>query len=165
MKEILKAINNYERALSLLDDYDHQCLKMPKGNKDFVEVTYEECRILIDSMKFDSTIFGVEKDGSFKSSLNAIYQTAFGNQIYETIEEKAANLLYFVTKNHSFVDGNKRIAASVFLLFLHKNNLLYKDGIKVLSDEALVALTILIAQSKPEEKETMVKLTMNFIVK
>jgi death-on-curing family protein len=116
-------------------------------------------------MKFDSTIFGVEKDGSFKSSLNAIYQTAFGNQIYETIEEKAANLLYFVTKNHSFVDGNKRIAASVFLLFLHKNNLLYKDGIKVLSDEALVALTILIAQSKPEEKETMVKLTMNFIVK
>ena len=109
---------------------------MPKGNTNCVEVTYEECRILIDSMKFDSTIFGVEKDGSFKSSLNAIYQTAFGNQIYETIEEKAANLLYFVTKNHSFVDGNKRIAASVFLLFLHKNNLLYKDGIKVLSDEA-----------------------------
>ena len=114
-------------------------------------------------MKFDSTIFGVEKDGSFKSSLNAIYQTAFGNQIYETIEEKAANLLYFVTKNHSFVDGNKRIAASVFLLFLHKNNLLYQDGIKVLSDEALVALTILIAQSKPEEKETIISLLMTFI--
>ena len=165
MKEILKAVSDYERALSLLDDYDHQCLKTPKGNTNCVEVTYEECRILIDSKKFDSTIFGVEKDGSFKSSLNAIYQTAFGNQIYETVEEKAANLLYFVTKNHSFVDGNKRIAASVFLLFLHKNKILYKDGIKILSDEALVALVILIAQSKPEEKETMVKLTLNFLVK
>jgi death-on-curing family protein len=160
-----RVINDYDKALSLLDDYDHQCVIKPKGHKDVYKLEYKECRELIDSMKFDSTIFGVEKDGSFKSSLNAIYQTAFGNQIYETIEEKAANLLYFVTKNHSFVDGNKRIAASVFLLFLHKNNLLHKDGIKVLSDEALVALTILIAQSKPEEKETMVKLTMNFIVK
>ena len=161
MKEILKAINNYERALSLLDDYDHQCLKTPKGNTNCVEVTYEECRILIDSMKFDSTIFGVEKDGSFKSSLNAIYQTAFGNQIYETIEEKAANLLYFITKNHSFHDGNKRIAATVFLYFLDKNDALFYEGRKRIEDVTLVALTIMIAESRPDEKEMMISVVMN----
>ena len=165
MKDMNKMVLDYDRALSLLDDYDHQCLKTPKGTNEYSVVTYEECRTLIDSMKFDSTIFGVEKDGSFKSSLNAIYQTAFGEDVYKTVEEKAANLLYFITKNHSFVDGNKRIAASVFLLFLNKNNLLYNNGVKVLSDEGLVAITILIAQSKPDEKDTMVKLVMNFLVK
>ena len=114
-------------------------------------------------MKFDSDVFGVEKDGSFKSSINAIYQTAFSNDVYPTVLEKAANLLYFVTKNHSFADGNKRIAASLFLYFLDKNNLLYKDGMKTLSDEALVATTILIAESRPEEKDTIIKLIMNFL--
>ena len=119
--ELLKVINEYDIALNLLDDYDHQCLKSPLGSNECYKITYEECRYIIDSMKFDSTIFGVEKDGSFKSSINAIYQTAFGSDVYKTVQEKAANLLYFIVKNHSFVDGNKRIAASIFLYFLYKN--------------------------------------------
>ena len=124
---------------------------------------YEECRKIIDSMKFDSTIFWVEKDGSFNSSINVICQSAFGEDIYKSIEEKAANLLYFITKNHSFVDGNKRIAASIFLYFLDRNNILYINGNKRLSDSALVAITILIAESKPEEKEIIIDLIMNFL--
>ena len=162
---ILKAINEYEIALDLLDDYDHQCLKTPVGKNEYYVITYEECRYIIDSMKFDSSIFGVEKDESFKSSINAIYQTAFGNDVYKTTEEKAANLLYFVVKNHSFVDGNKRIAASIFIYFLYKNSLLYSNENfdKRISDVALVAITIMIAESKPEEKDTMIKLIMNFL--
>ena len=162
-KQILKVINDYDKALSLLDDYDHQTLKKPKGITDCYKLTYNECRKIIDSMKFDSTIFGVEKDGSFNSSINTIYQTAFGEEVYKTVEEKAVNLLYFITKNHSFVDGNKRIAASIFIYFLYKNNLLYINNQKRLSDSTIVAITILIAQSKPEEKETIIKLIMNFL--
>ena len=162
-KNILETINSYHKALSLLDDYDHQTLLKPNGTLGSYKISYEECRMIIDSMKFDSTIFGVEKDGSFKSSINAIYQTAFGNDVYKTSEEKAANLLYFIVKNHSFVDGNKRIAASIFLYFLYKNNLLYNNGNKRISDVALVAITILIAESKPEEKDTMIKLLINFL--
>ena len=161
--ELLKVINEYDIALNLLDDYDHQCLKTPLGSNECYKITYEECRYIIDSMKFDSTIFGVEKDGSFKSSINAIYQTAFGSDVYKTVQEKAANLLYFIVKNHSFVDGNKRIAASIFLYFLYKNNLLYNNSNKRISDVALVAITILIAESKPEEKDTMIKLLINFL--
>ncbi len=161
--EILKAINDYEQALSLLDDYDHQTLKDIKGNKECYRISYQECRQIINSMQFDSKIFGVEKDGSFNSSINAIYQTAFGDDVYKTVQEKAANLLYFITKNHSFVDGNKRIAASIFIYFLYKNNLLYKDNQKVLSDATLVAITILIAESKTEEKDIIVKLIMNIM--
>lgn len=115
-------------------------------------------------MKFDSTIFGIEKDDSFHSSINAIYQSAFGKDVYETIEEKAANLLYFITKNHSFIDGNKRIAASIFLHFLKKNDLLYLNNDKRLSDSTLVAITILIAESKPNEKDITIDLIMNFLV-
>lgn len=163
MKKMLKFINDYDIALSLLDDYDHQTLKTPKGSNECYKITYDECRYIIDSMKFDSTIFGIEKDESFKSSINVIYQTAFGNDVYKTSEEKAANLLYFIVKNHSFVDGNKRIAASIFLYFLYKNNLLYNNGNKRIPDVALVAITILIAESKPEEKDTMIKLLINFL--
>lgn len=112
---LLKAITDYSKALSLLDDYDHQCLKKPSGTMGTYKITYEECRNIIDLMKFDSRIFGVEKDHSFNSSINTIYQTAFGEDIYKSNEEDAANLLYFITKNHSFIDGNKRIAASIFL--------------------------------------------------
>ena len=162
--KILETILNYNKALSLLDDYDHQKISKPDGTLGCYKVTYKECRKIIDSMKFDSTIFGVEKDGSFNSSINAIYQSAFGEDIYKSIEEKAANLLYFITKNHSFVDGNKRIAASIFLYFLDKNNLLYKNCNKILSDSALVAITILIAESKPEEKNIIIDLIMNFLV-
>ena len=161
---ILETIINYNKALSLLDDYDHQTLSKPDGTLGCYRITYEECRKIIDSMKFESTIFGVEKDGSFNSSINAIYQSAFGEDIYKSIEEKAANLLYFITKNHSFIDGNKRIAASTFLYFLDKNGLLYRNGNKILSDSALVAITILIAESKPDEKEIIIDLIMNFLI-
>ena len=161
--KILETIINYNKALSLLDDYDHQVLSKPDGTLGCYKITYDECRKIIDSMKFESTIFGVEKDGSFNSSINAIYQSAFGEDVYKTIEEKAANLLYFITKNHSFIDGNKRIAASIFLYFLDKNSLLYINGNKRLSDAALVAITILIAESKPEEKEIIIDLMMNFL--
>ena len=161
--KILQTIIDYNKALSLLDDYDHQTLSRPSGTLGYYRITYEECRKIIDSMKFDSKIFGVEKDGSFNSSINAIYQSAFGEDVYKSTEEKGANLLYFIVKNHSFVDGNKRIAASIFLYFLDRNNILYVDGVKRLSDSALVALTILIAESKPEEKEIIIDLVMNFL--
>lgn len=121
---------------------------------------------MIDTMKFasESEIFGNEKDESFKSSINAIYQTFGKSELYPSLEEKAANLLYFITKNHSFTDGNKRIAAAIFLYFLNKNKVLYAtDGQKIIDDHTLVALVIMIAESKPEEKETMIKLVMNFI--
>mgnify|MGYP000967483782 CR=1 FL=1 len=161
--KILDVIIEYKKALDLLDDYDHRTLKKPKGTLNAVIITYEKCRKIIDSMKFDSSIFGIEKDGSFHSSINAIYQSAFGKDVYETTEEKAANLLYFITKNHSFIDGNKRIAASIFLYFLKKNDLLYLNNDKRLSDSTLVAITILIAESKPEEKEVIIDLIMNFL--
>ena len=114
-------------------------------------------------MRFESDVFGVEKDGSFNSSINVIYQTAFNEEIYPTIEEKAANLLYFITKNHSFVDGNKRIAASIFVYFLYMNNMLYVGERKIISDSTLASITILIAKSNPEEKEEIIKLIMNFL--
>lgn len=161
--ELTIALQKYGKALSLLDDYDHQCVNKPTGTKDCYKITYDESRKLIDSIKFDSSLFGVERDGSFNSSINVIYQTAFGEELYKTTEEKAANLLYFITKNHSFIDGNKRIAASMFIYFLYKNNLLYKNGNKIISDSSLVAITILIAQSKPEEKEIIINLIMNFL--
>lgn len=161
--KILQTIIDYNKALTLLDDYDHQTLSRPSGTLGYYKITYEECRKIIDSMKFDSKIFGIEKDGSFNSSINAIYQSAFGEDVYKTTEEKAANLLYFIVKNHSFVDGNKRIAASIFLYFLDRNKILYVDGNKRLSDSALVALTILIAESKPDEKEIIIDLIINFL--
>lgn len=160
---ILKTLLEYNKALSVLDDYDHQCLKKPKGLKDTYRITYEECRSIIDNMQFNSDLFGKERDGSFNSSINSIYQSMFGKDLYETREEKAANLLYFITKNHSFYDGNKRIAASIFIFFLHKNNMLYKNNEKIIDDATLVAMTILIAESKPEEKEIIINLLMNFM--
>lgn len=159
---ILQTLLQYNKALSVLDDYDHECLKRPKGSKDVYRITYKECRDIIDSMNFNSDLFGKERDGSFNSSINAIYQSMFGKDLYETREEKAANLLYFITKNHSFYDGNKRIAASIFIFFLHKNNMLYKNNEKVIDDATLVAMTILIAESKPEEKEVIISLLMSF---
>lgn len=162
-KDIFKAINDYDIALELLDQYDHQCLVKPSGKRDIYKINYKECRQIIDAMKFDSEIFGVEKDGSFNSSINAIYQSAFKEDIYKSVEEKAANLLYFIVKNHSFVDGNKRIAASIFLYFLDMNGILYIDGKKRIDDIALVAITILIAESKAEEREVIIALLMNFL--
>ena len=128
-------------------------------------LSYEECRQVIDSMKFssDSDLFGNEKDDSFKGSIGNIYQSFAGQDIYPTLEEKAANLLYFVTKNHSFSDGNKRIAATMFLYFLDKNGILFDNGVKLIDDHTLVALTIMIAESQPDEKEMMISVVMNCI--
>ena len=164
-KQILDVIEKYTLALDLLDDYDHQKIEKPKGNTATYTLTYEECRKVIDGMKFgsESELFGNEKDDSFKSSINAIYQTFGGQDVYPTLEEKAANLLYLITKNHSFSDGNKRIAAALFLYFLDKNNALFIDGKKVIDDYTLVAVTIMTAESKPDEKDTMIKLIMNFL--
>lgn len=165
-KQVLSVIEDYNTALTLLDDYDHQCMKRPEGSKDTYILSYEECRSLIDQMRFnaDSNLFGHEKDDSFKGSIGNIYQSFGGEEIYPTLEEKAANLLYFVTKNHSFSDGNKRIAATIFLYFLDKNGILYdEDGNKRIADYTLVALTIMIAESRVEEKEMMVSIIMNCI--
>ncbi len=165
-KQVLNVIENYNTALTLLDDYDHQCMQRPKGSEATYVLTYEECRNIIDQMRFnaDSDLFGHEKDDSFKGSIGNVYQSFAGEDVYPTLQEKAANLLYFVTKNHSFSDGNKRIAATVFLYFLDKNGILYdEDGQKRIADHTLVALTIMIAESRTEEKEMMVSIIMNCI--
>ena len=163
--QILEIVKSYAPAFDLLDDYDHQRLVRPDGSKGVYVLSYEECRDLIGSLRFagESDIFGVEKDDSFHSSIAAIYQSFGGQEIYPSVQEKAANLLYFVVKNHSFHDGNKRIAASLFLYFLDRNGLLYEDGRKLIGDDALVATTIMIAESRPGEKEAMVSLVMNFL--
>ena len=163
-QQVLAVIERYSTALDLLDDYDHQTMRRPKGSEATYVLTYEECRNVIDSMRFgnESALFGNEKDDSFKGSIGNIYQSFAGQEAYPTLEEKAANLLYFVTKNHSFSDGNKRIAAAIFLYFLDKNEVLFDDaGNKRIDDHTLVALTIMIAESRPEEKEMMISVIMN----
>ena len=164
-RDILSVVKAYTGALDLLDDYDHRRIAKPKGRAATYVLNYDECRSLIASMKFshDSDLFGVEKDDSFRSSIAAIYQGFGGQEMYPTLEEKAANLLYFVVKNHSFHDGNKRIVAALFLYFLNMNDALWVDGAKRISDSALVALTIMTAESKPDEKEAMVALAMSFL--
>ena len=165
-KELLDVIKAYQNALSLLDDYDHGSLAKPKGTDYIYRLTYKECRELIDKMKFESAVFGVEKEeGKLNGILAAVYQNVFGQELYPSIEEKAANLLYFLIKDHPFADGCKRIGATIFLEFLNKNHHLIIDGKQIISDSALVAITLMIAESKPEEKETMVKLVMNFLAK
>ena len=162
-KQVLSVIEKYSNALDLLDSYDHQNMTRPKGNKATYVLQYEECMKVIQSMRFgdESDLFGKEKDDSFKGSIGNIYQSCGGVDIYESLEEKAANLLYFVTKNHSFFDGNKRIAATMFLYFLDRNSALFVDGQKKIEDSTLVALTIMIAESRPEEKEMMISVIMN----
>ena len=165
-QQVLSVIERYSGALDLLDDYDHQTMSRPKGTASACVLTYEECRAVIDKMRFggSSDLFGQEKDDSFRGSIGNIYQTFGGQEVYPSLEEKAANLLYFVTKNHSFLDGNKRIAATMFLYFLDRNGILYDaEGNKRLDDHTLVALTIMIAESRPEEKEMMISVIMNCI--
>ena len=163
-KEVLSVIETYSNALSLLDDYDHGTISKPKGKNSIYELTYKECKDLIDSMKFNSSVFGIEKEkGKLEGILAAIYQNVFGEELYPSIEEKAANLLYFIIKDHPFADGCKRIGASLFLEFLNKNNHLIIDGKQIISNSALVAITLMIAESRPEEKDVMVKLVMNFL--
>jgi len=162
-KQILSVIEKYSLALDLLDAYDHQNMKRPEGGNTIYILSYEECRKVIDSMSYGeySNVFGNEKDDSFKGSIGAIYQTFAGQEVYPSLEEKAANLLYFITKNHSFSDGNKRIAAAIFLYFMDRNQALFLDDEKIISDHTLVALTIMIAESRPEEKEMMISVIMN----
>lgn len=166
VEQVLDVVNAYSTALDLLDGYDHQTIAKPKAKGRSVALSYEECRRFVDSMKFaaDSPLFGNEKDGSFKSALGAVYQSFGGKDLYPSSQEKAANLLYLVTKNHGFSDGNKRIAAGLFLYFLKRNKLLLrKDGTKRIADHTLVALTVMIAESKPQEKELMVNIVMTFL--
>jgi len=167
---LLEVISDYSYALGLLDDYDYKRLKISKTSKEekFV-LSYELAIEAVNKLKErigSSDLFGTERDKSFKSSVSSIYQTFDGKDLYPSIEEKAANLLYFIVKNHSFVDGNKRIAASIFLWFLGKNDILYKeDGSKRIADNALVALTLMIAESKPSERDVIVTLVVNLINK
>ena len=164
--EVLRAVKLYTEALVLLDQYDHQSLSKPEGNKPVYRITYEDCRNMINHMEdsFSSDVFGVEKEtGKVEGILAAVYQDVFGGEVYPSLEEKAANLLYFMIKDHPFADGCKRIAASLFLEFLDKNDALIRDGQKVISDGALVAITLMIAESNPEEKDIMTTLVMNLL--
>lgn len=166
---LIHVISQYSKALDILDDYDHQRLIIPKSKHEEVfQIGYKEARKAIDELgkqtKFEG-LFGKEKDDSFKGSLDHIYQTFDGKDLYSSIEEKAAHLLYFVVKNHSFTDGNKRIAAFLFVWFLERNNLLLtQKGFKRISDNTLVALTLMIAESHPEDKDMMVKVVVNLLL-
>ena len=165
-EQVLDVVSTYSTALDLLDAYDHQTITKPKAKQKSAVLTYEDCRRFISNMKFSvaSDLFGNEKDGSFKSALGAIYQSFDGKDLYPSAQEKAANLLYLITKNHGFLDGNKRIAAGLFLYFLERNHLLLRsDKTKRIADHTLVALTVMIAESKPAEKEIMVNLVMTFL--
>lgn len=164
--DVLRAVTLYTEALMLLDQYDHQSLEKPEGNQPIYRITYADCRSMVDAMEdsFHSDVFGVEKEkGKVEGILAAVYQSVFGGDVYPSLEEKAANLLYFMIKDHPYADGCKRIAASLFLEFLDRNDFLYKDSEKRISDGALVAITLMIAESDPEEKEIMVKLVMNLL--
>ena len=166
---LLKVITDYTYALDILDKYDHQQLSLDNTTQDnlIFRASYEEAINAIKTLKDKfggSTLFGNEKDASFHSSIGTIYQSFGGVDLYPSIEEKAANLLYFVVKNHSFSDGNKRIAAYLFVWFLEKNGILYGlNGSKRIADNTLVALTLMIAESRPDEKEMMVKVVVNLI--
>ena len=163
-KEIIKVINEYSNALNLLDDYDHKRVTKPKGTRNEQKVTYEECIDIINKLKFnsDSELFALERDNGLASIINNIYQSFDGKDLYPTVEEKAANFLYLITKNHTFIDGNKRIAATLFIYFLNFYNILYKENEQVINNNTLVAITLLIAQSNPKEKEIIIDLVMNF---
>ena len=165
-KDILRAVNLYTDALTLLDQYDHQSIIKPDGKQPIYRITYDDCMTMVSHMRdsFDTDVFGVEKEvGKVNGIISAIYQSAFGQDAYPTIEEKAANLLYFMIKDHPFADGCKRIAASLFLEFLERNDALLRDGNKRIGDGELVAITLMIAESNPEEKDVMVKLVMNLL--
>lgn len=165
-KDIISVINNYTKALDILDDYDHRTLKKVKGNKNDLKITYEECLNVIDKLRFnnESSLFALERNDNFKSIIGDIYQSFGGKDLYYTIEEKCANMLYLTVKNHAFIDGNKRIAATIFIYFLQSYDILYKDNKQVIDNNTLAALTLLIAESSPKEKEVMIDLVMNFLV-
>ena len=165
-KEIISVINEYNGALDLLDEYDHRTLKVPKGTKSDGVITYKNCLDIISLLKFNSQsdIFALERNKGLSSVINNIYASFGGEDVYKTIEEKASNFLYLIIKNHVFIDGNKRIAATLFIYFLEYYNILFREGKRVIDNNTLVALTLLIAQSNPKEKQILIDLVMNFLV-
>lgn len=164
-KEILRVIGEYSKALDLLDNYDHKTLKKINGNIDDRKINYNECINIINKLKFNerSSLFAVERDRGLESIIGNIYQSFGGQDIYKSIEEKSANFLYLIVKNHVFADGNKRIAATLFIYFLNFYDILYKDNKQVIDNNTLTALTLLIAESNPKEKEVIIDLVMNFL--
>ena len=166
-KDILSVINNYSKALDLLDDYDHKTIKKSKGTTYDLIITYEDCIKVINKLRFNnqSGLFALERNNNFESIIKDIYQSFGGEDVYKTVEEKCANLLYLTVKNHAFIDGNKRIAATLFIYFLNRYNILIKEEKKVIDNNTLASLTLLIAESNPKEKELMIDLITNFLVK
>ena len=165
-KEIIKVIGKFSNALNLLDDYDHRSVIKPKGTTSNNKITYEECMDVIGKLRFssDSNLFALERNEGLKAILGAIYQSFDGKDLYPTTEEKAANFFYMIIKNHVFIDGNKRIAATLFIYFLDYYKILYRNNKQIIDNNTLVALTLLIAESNPKEKEILVDLVMNFLV-
>ena len=165
-QDVLRTVSQYTEALLLLDQYDHHDLEKPEGTKPLYKLTYKDCRDIISRLEteYKSDVFGVEKEaGKVEGILGAVYQDVFGGEVYPSLEEKAANLLYFIIKDHPFNDGCKRIAASLFLEFLNRNDCLFKNGEKTISDGTLVAITLMIAESDPSDKEIMITLVMNLM--
>ena len=164
-KEILKVIGEYSKALDLLDDYDHKTLKKIAGSIDERKIEYSECIKIINKLRFneESTLFAVERDKGLESIIGNIYQSFGGQDVYKSVQEKGANFLYLIVKNHVFTDGNKRIAATLFIYFLNFYDILYKDGKQTIDNNTLAALTLLIAESNPKEKEVIIDLVMNFL--
>lgn len=164
-ESMLAFLTAYQRGFKILDDYDHHSLDVPVGSKDVYVIEYEECMNVINRSMFANkgSLFAIEKDNSFRSSIATIYQSFAGVELYPTIEDKASALLYFIVKNHGFADGNKRIGATIFLYFLERNHALYKNGKERISNETLVTLTILVASSRPEDKDIIMALTKTII--
>ena len=164
-KEILRVIGSYSKALDLLDDYDHRTLLKPKGNNSQKQIKYGDCLEIINRLKFneESDIFAIERNKGLEAIIGNIYQTYDGKDVYQSIEEKASNFIYMIVKNYVFIDGNKRIAATLFIYFLNYYNILYQDGKQVIDNNTLTALTLLIAESNPKEKEIIIDLVMNFL--
>ena len=164
-KEILKVIGDYSKALDLLDDYDHRTLKKINGKIDERKIEYSDCIEVINKLRFneESTLFAVERDKGLESIIGNIYQSFAGVDIYKSIEEKGANFLYLIVKNHVFADGNKRIAATLFIYFLNFYGILYKNEKQTIDNNTLAALTLLIAESNPKEKDVIIDLVMNFL--
>jgi len=165
IKDVIKVINDYSKALDLLDNYDYKKILKPQGTVNNKIITYEECNEIIKELKFnnDSKLFALERNEGLKAIIGAIYQSFDNKDVYKTVEEKAANFLYLIVKNHTFIDGNKRIGATLFIYFLNSYNILYKNGKQVIDNNTLASLTILVAQSNPKEKQIIVDLIMNFL--
>ena len=164
-KEVLKVIGSYSKALDLLDNYDHRTLLKPKGNNSQKRIKYEDCLKIINKLRVneESDIFAIERNQGLEAIIGDIYQTFDNKDVYQSIEEKASNFLYMIVKNHVFIDGNKRIAATLFIYFLNFYDILYKNGKQVIDNNTLTALTLLIAESNPKEKEVIIDLVMNFL--